>query len=463
MKPSLQFNVNQQLTLNPQLQQAINLLQLSTLELQQEIQQQVEINPLLEIAANEENEEIPNTNSEDEFLDFQWSHLYNSQSTTKPFNEPDYQYEQLYSTTLNLKDHLHWQLNLTPMTEKDKIIAITIIDAIDDNGFLSLSPKDLYAHLIKDIKSLKFDECETVRHRIQLFDPIGCATTCLAETLMIQLNQLPKTTPNLDIAQNIIQNHMILLGQHNYAKLRKLHRISEKKMSDVLTLILHLNPRPGTMVLSHSPEFITPDLFVKKSDKTWGVHLNPTIIPKLRINNDYASLMRETKNHDDYQFIRNNLHDARCFLKNIQNRQETLFKVARYIIEFQHDFIETGEKAMKPLILNDVANALGLSESTISRVTTQKFIHTPRGLFELKYFFSNHVPTNNGEKRSSTAIRAQIKAIIASESHKKPFNDNEITGILSQQGIQIARRTITKYRELLGIAPSNERKIIQSD
>jgi len=463
MKPSLQFKVNQQLTLTPQLQQAIKLLQLSTLELQQEIQQQVEINPLLEIAANEDNEEILEPNSEDEFLDFQWSHLYTSQSKAQPFNESDYPYEQLYSTTLNLKDHLRWQLNLTPMTEKDKIIGFTIIDAINDDGFLPLSLKDLYAHLIKSIKSLKFDECEAVRHRIQRFDPIGCAATCLAETLMIQLDQLPKTNPNLNTAKNIIQNHMKLLGQHSYSKLRKLYQFSEKKMSEVLALILHLNPRPGTMVLPHSPEYITPDLFVKKTGKTWGVHLNPTVLPKLSINNYYASLMRETKNHADYQFIRNNLHDARCFLKNIQNRQDTLLKVARYIIDYQRDFFETGEKAMKPLILSEVAQALDLSESTISRVTTQKFIHTPRGLFELKYFFSSHVPTSNGGRRSSTAIRALIKTIITREPPKKPFSDNKITGILSLQGIQIARRTITKYRELLGIAPSNERKIIRSD
>lgn len=464
MKPLLQLNLNQQLNLTPQLQQAIKLLQLSTLELQQEIQQQLELNPLLETAANEEITSEDEQNIHNEFDDFQWSHLYTNTNSTKRFNESEYAYDNLYCTTINLQDHLRWQLNLIPMSNIDKIIAITLIDATDDNGFLTLPLDDLYAHLKKEIKTtLHINECEAVRHRLQRFDPIGCVSLNLAETLLIQLEQLPKSTSHLSLTKEIIQNHINLLGQHNYSKLLKIYCISEATLSDILKLILHLNPRPGSSIEQPRTEYVTPDLIVKKTNDQWCVDLNPAVLPKLSINTYYASLIH-TKNHSssnnktDILFLRNHLQEARWFLKNIQNRQETLLNVARYIVQFQKEFFKSGESAMKPLVLNDVAMALNLHESTISRATTQKFIHTPQGLFELKYFFSNHIPTLSGEEYSSTSIRALIKKIIASESLKRPFSDSMITDMLCQKGFKIARRTITKYRTLMGIASSNKRK-----
>lgn len=460
MKSLLQLNLNQQSNLTPQPQQAIKLLQLSTLELQQEIQQQLELNPLLETAANEEIDFENGQNMDDEFEDFQWSHLYTNKSKTRHFNEN----EHPHSTTVNLQDHLRWQLHLTSMSNTDKIIALTLIDATNENGFLTLPLKDLYTHLIKEIKTkIHVNECEAVRHRLQRFDPIGCVSVNLAETLLIQLEQLHNSTLHLSLAKDIIQNHIDLLGQHNYPKLLKIYPISKETLSDVLKLILHLNPRPGNTIEQQATESIFPDLIVKKIKNQWCVDLNPSVLPKLSINAYYASLIhpqnhQSINNKTDILFLRNHLQEARCFLKNIQNRQETLLSVARYIVQFQKEFFKSGESAMKPLILNDVATALNLHESTISRATTQKFIHTPRGLFELKYFFSNHLPTLSGGEYSSISIRAHIKKIIANEDSKTPFSDRMLANMLCQQGFKIARRTITKYRKLMDIAPSNKRK-----
>ncbi len=466
MKQSLHVGLNQHLKMTPQLQQSIKLLQLSTLELQQEIQHQLDINPMLDLAANEDIEPSHEANNADDQTDFEWSHLYTLPNTSRSFNQSDYPYDSLYCTTINLKDHLLWQLNLTPMTDKDQIIAITLIDAIDENGFLTLSLKELYADLAKVIAPLSVEECEVVRHRLQRFDPMGCCSVNLAETLLIQLEQLPESTPHLHLAKHIIQDNMTLLAEHDYARLIKRYHIDEITLSKVLKLIQHLNPRPGNTIEKKPAEYIIPDLMVKRVNQEWCVALNPAILPKLSINHYYATMTKNAKHLSgngkaDRSFLRNNLQEARCFLKNIQNRQETLLKVANYIVQFQKAFFESGEQEMKPLILNDVAQALALHPSTISRVTTQKFIHTPHGLFELKYFFSNPITMKNGRDSSSMSIRAQIKQLIASESGKKPFSDTKIAELLSQKGITIARRTITKYRKLMGIGPSNERLSIQ--
>jgi RNA polymerase sigma-54 factor len=276
------------------------------------------------------------------------------------------------------------------------------------------------------------------------------------------LEQLPLDTGHLEIAKKIIVEDIDLLGQHNYRQLMKNHQISEKIIDEILQIIQRLNPKPGNLIHQDIAEYIIPDLTVKKVENQWKVYLNQNVLPNLSINNQYASLIQRADNSIDNQFLKNNLQEARWFLKSIQSRQETLLKVATCIVEYQKGFLELGEEAMKPLILNDVASALDMHESTISRVTTQKFMHTPRGVFELKYFFSSHVNTDSGGECSSTAIRAVIKKLILAENRKKPLSDNKIADLIAEQGIKVARRTVAKYREAMGIAPSNERKNIRS-
>lgn len=466
MKTSLQLNIGQHLTLTPQLQQAIRLLQLSTIDLQQEIQLIVESNPMLEATPREDkedsrNEAEPQTHH-DEFIDFQWSELYQRSHKHHPFDDNENNFDNLHCATANLQDHLRWQLALASMSDIDRVIATAIIDATGNDGFLNVAITDLHASLTSEEHPLDINQIELVRKRLQLFDPVGCASTNLAETLLVQLEQLPLYTPNLSLTKKIINEDLDLLGQHNYRQLMKNHQINEKTVEEILCIIQGLNPKPGHLIHADITEYIIPDLTVKKINNEWKVVLNQSVLPHLSINNQYASLIQRADNSADNQFLKNNLQEARWFLKSIQSRQETLLKVAVSIMEYQKGFLEFGEEAMKPLILNDVALALDMHESTISRVTTQKFIHTPRGVFELKYFFSSHVNTNAGDECSSTAIRAVIKKLIAAENRKKPLSDNKITQILEAQGIQVARRTVAKYREAMGIAPSNERKEIRN-
>lgn len=462
MKPSLQLSISQQLTLTPQLQQAIRLLQLSTLDLQQEIQQAVESNPMLEASPNEDKEDSSEANHQipDEFADFQWSQLYSNSGKRSLFEDNDLNYDNLHCTTTNLQDHLRWQLELTPMSDVDRVIATAIIDAIDNDGFLTQSLTELHTSLDSESHPLEMDEIEAVRHRLQHFDPVGCASVNLSETLSVQLEQLPGENSDVELAKEIIRNSIELLGQHNYRQLIKNYQTSEEQLNRALQIIQKLNPKPGTVIQEEITEYIIPDVIVKKIDGRWQVLLNQSTLPRLSINNQYASLIQRADNSPDNQFLKNNLQEARWFLKSIQSRQETLLKVANCIVDYQMDFFEHGDEAMKPLILNDVAQALDMHESTISRVTTQKFMHTPRGVFELKYFFSSHVATSTGGECSSTAIRAVIKKLIAAENRKKPLSDSKIADLIAQQGIQVARRTVAKYREAMGIPPSNERKSI---
>ena len=463
MKQSLHLNVNQQLILTPQLQQAIRLLQLSTVDLEQEIQRQLESNPMLEAAEEEPNNLQPEKIicKDNEVSEFQWSETYTRQSNNTLFNDRRRDDENLYKTSLSLQDHLRWQLELTPMSKIDKAIGTTIIDAINEDGFLTDSPTDLHMSLNSEAYPLDFAEVEAVRHRIQLFDPIGCAAIDLAETLLIQLKQLPTEMPHVDLAKQMIHDHILLLGKHDYQQLMKIYLINEATLDHIIQIILHLHPKPGSVINEDELRQITPDLITKKNGHQWQVQLNPCVLPHLSINRYYASLLRQTSNGRDQQFLKHNLQEARWFIKSLHSRQETLLKVAAFIVDSQKDFLEFGDEAMKPLILNDVAHALDMHESTISRVTTQKYIVTPRGLFELKYFFSSHVPTELGGGCSSIAIRAVIKKLIAAENHDSPLSDSKIADLMNEQGVKIARRTVAKYRETMFIAPSSERKSIR--
>ncbi len=497
MKQSLQLKIGQQLTMTPQLQQAIKLLQLSTLDLQQEIQQALDSNPMLDSGDEQDSEpdekaddnqkpentletsnsaektveetEGPAADSEwqenipeDLPVDTQWDDVYQSSAPSTPASSGsdsgEYDLDSRNSITESLQDHLFWQLNLTRFSDTDRIIGIALIDTIDDNGRLTQTPEELHSSLAVENTEIEYDEVIAVLHRIQQFDPPGVAAVDLRECLTIQLNQLSPETPWLKEAKNIVDKHIALLGNRDYAQLMRRTKLKEHDLKDVLTLIQTLNPNPGENIAADTTEYIVPDVYVNKIKDRWMVELNPDIAPKLKINSGYASLVKRGDNSDDNNFLRENLQEARWFLKSLQSRNETLMKVATKIVEHQRGFLEYGEEAMKPLVLHDIAEAVEMHESTISRVTTKKYMHTPRGIFELKYFFSSHVSTDSGGECSSTAIRALIKKLVAAESPKKPLSDSKITVLLGEQGIQVARRTIAKYRESLMIPPSNERK-----
>ena len=498
MKQTLQLKIGQQLTMTPQLQQAIKLLQLSTLDLQQEIQQALESNPMLDVNEETETDHTAATDTQPELVDLsknpdtkttssdstetegpvadsdwqenipedlpvdtQWDDVYQSSGSPAPVasgGDGDYDFESRNSVTESLQDHLQWQLNLTRLSDIDQLIGIAIIDAIAPNGRLTQTPAELLVGFTEEHPDVELDEVVAVLHRIQQFDPPGVAAVDLQECLLIQLNQLAPETLWLKEARHIIDRHINLLGNRDYAQLIRRSKLKEEQLRDVLQLIQSLNPSPGEVIAAGNTEYIVPDVYVKKVKDRWVVELNPDIAPKLRINADYASLVKRADNSSDNTFLRDNLQEARWFLKSLQSRNETLMKVATRIVEHQRGFLDYGEEAMKPLVLHDIAEAVEMHESTISRVTTQKYMHTPRGIFELKYFFSSHVSTDSGGECSSTAIRALIKKLVAAESAKKPLSDSKITVILGEQGIKVARRTIAKYRESLMIPPSNERK-----
>ncbi|MEZ9765814.1 RNA polymerase factor sigma-54 [Vibrio splendidus] len=483
MKPSLQLKLGQQLAMTPQLQQAIRLLQLSTLDLQQEIQEALESNPLLDVEEGNEDtptsEEKPSSDEKETVeateqdlpdssdliekseigneleIDTTWEDVYsaNTGNTGIAIDDemPVYQGE----TTQSLHDYLLWQLDLTPFSETDRSIAFALIDAIDDYGYLTVSCEDILENF--DSEEVELDEIEAVRKRVQQFDPLGVGSVNLQDCLLLQLATFPQDTPWLNEAKLVLTSHIDQLGNRDYKLVIKETKLKEAELREVLQLIQQLDPRPGSKITPDETEYVVPDVTVFKDLGKWLVTINPDSVPKLKVNQQYAALGSKGSSADN-QFIRSNLQEAKWLIKSLESRNETLLKVARCIVEHQRDFLEHGEEAMKPMVLNDVALAVDMHESTISRVTTQKFMHTPRGIFELKYFFSSHVSTDNGGECSSTAIRALIKKLVAAENTAKPLSDSKIAALLADQGIQVARRTIAKYRESLGIAPSSQRK-----
>ena len=294
--------------------------------------------------------------------------------------------------------------------------------------------------------------------RIQQFDPPGVAARDLRECMLIQLNQMPDDTDWLREARAVVTDHLDLLAAHDIAALIRKTRLDDEALRAAIALIRTLNPRPGSAIANTETEYVVPDVLVRRERDKWVVELNPETAPRVRINAQYANLIRRADTGDANTYLRDNLQEARWFLKSLISRNETLLKVATKIVEHQRGFLEYGEEAMKPLVLHDIAEAVEMHESTISRVTTRKYMHTPRGIFELKYFFSSHVGTSTGGEVSSTAIRALIKKLTAEENPRKPLSDSKITAILRSQKINVARRTVAKYRELLSIRPSNERK-----
>jgi RNA polymerase sigma-54 factor len=492
MKQALQLRLGQHLTMTPQLQQAIRLLQLSTMELQTEIQEALDSNLMLELdedsgdadehgrtestpaaegetSSNEDGGENLNETSaagesdipEDLPVDSSWDDIYDTiataTSSAATSGSDNREFEFSGNTEESLHEHLSWQMQMTPFSDTDRAIAEFIIDAINDDGYLSMSLEDIHQALAGE-QDIEIDEIEAVLHRIQNFDPPGVGARDLKESLLLQIKQYPLTSSWLKPAQELIEKHFDLLANREYMQLSRRLKISEEELKQILHLIQSLNPRPGSQITASQPEYIIPDVIVSKHNGKWKVELNPDAAPRLRVNPHYASLIKQVHNSEDNTYLKNHLQEARWFIKSLLSRNETLLKVATSIVERQIDFLEHGEESMKALVLHDIAEAVGMHESTISRVTSKKYMHTPRGIFELKYFFSSHVSTSNGGECSATAIRALIKKLIAAENTNKPLSDSKLAAILGDQGINVARRTVAKYREAMAIPPSNERK-----
>ena len=470
MKQSLQIRLGQQLAMTPQLQQAIRLLQLSTLELQTEVQQAVDSNMMLEIAeddpaegdragADGEPEVAPTDIPQELAVDSDWDDVYDTgpniySAAPAAGAEP----ERQQTSAESLHQFLASQMSLLRLSEADQLIAAALIDSIDDDGYLQATLEEIHESVLANGLEIDVDEVAACLRQLQNCDPPGVACRGLGECLRLQLHQLPEGTPYRGVAIEMVSEHLAALGSRDFASLMKLFKLSREELNTAFELIRTLNPRPGSSIESRSSEYVIPDVFVKKIKGMWHVELNPDAFPKVRVNSEYAGLIKGMGRSQDSTALRTHLQEAKWFLKSLRSRTETLLKVATCIVERQQAFLEYGEEAMKPMVLHDVAATVEMHESTISRVTTQKFMHTPRGIFELKYFFSSHVQTDSGGEASAIAIRALLKKLIAAENTRKPLRDSKLAKILSDQGIKVARRTVAKYREGMAIPSSSERK-----
>jgi RNA polymerase sigma-54 factor len=486
MKPGLQFRLNQQLALTPQLQQAIRLLQLSQLELAAELRQLAEANPLLEFAedadleqeetaqedefeaefqsgnsdssANSENDEAPDWTeadiSTDHPIDFSSSNGSGNGSSQN--NRDEDGIEPQNAAPESLQEHLLWQLNLTPMDPRAKAIATVLIDALNTDGYLGEGLDAVLAALPPHLKAT-LDEVENVRRQLQRFDPAGVGSIDLQDCLRAQLEQFDPATPHRELALRIVESELELLARNDMPKLARRLHASEEDTTAAAILIRSLDPRPGAAMDTTPVEYVAPDVYARKEGTRWRVVLNPDSQPKLSLNHHYCSLIAQARS-DDASWMRGQLQEARWLIKSLESRAETLLKVAEAIVRRQSAFLDYGPEAMQPLVLREVAEEVGMHESTISRVTTRKYIHTPRGTYELKYFFSSGVSTEDGGSASATAIQAMLRKLVDGEDPRKPLSDQALAEELHGKGIQVARRTVAKYREILRIPSSSERQ-----
>lgn len=483
MKQSLQLRLGQQLTMTPQLQQAIRLLQLSSLDLQAEVQAILDSNLMLErtdepqdlpvqpetlaaqtaaeSSAENEVDGAAGTLPDDLPVDSAWEDIYEPSDGATSYSRGEEEewdlYERYAGTGETLRDHLYWQMRLTPFDDRELAVATAIIDAIDESGYLTLSLEEICQGL-QDEFPVTSAEAEAVLKQVQRFDPQGVGARSPAECLLLQLEALPEDTPWLAEARRLVEQHLELLADRDFNGLMRRLKVSREALQGIVSLIQSLNPHPGERLSNAAPQYVVPDVLVYRNRNAWRVELNPESMPKLRINSRYAALARQAGQNGDAVYLKNHLQEARWFLKSLQNRNETLLKVATCIVERQREFLEQGDEFMKPLILRDIAETLSMHESTISRVTTQKYMYTPRGIYELKYFFSSHVGTSDGGECSSTAIRAMIRKLIQAENPEKPLSDSRIAELLGEEGIRVARRTVAKYREAMSIPSSSDRK-----
>ncbi len=471
MKQSLQLRLSQHLAMTPRLQQAIRLLQLSTMELHTEVREALDSNLMLEADENEDDaadafpeaEVAPADIPRELPVDSAWEDIYDPApfGAAGPAGEHDGADPVAHrAQTESLKDRLLWQMSLMRLGDTDRVIAAALIDAVDEDGYLTLTLEDIRQSLDPRREALTPERVEAVLRQVQTLEPSGVAARSLAECLAIQLRQLPAGTEWRDAALTLVAGHLPLLASKSYERIMAVLGLDRPGLQRVIDLIRSLSPRPGAAVESSTPEYVTPDVLVRKENGSWRVELNRDAFPKLRINSRYAGLIRRADDSADNETLKSHLQEARWFIRSLESRGETLLKTAACIVERQKAFLEHGEEAMKPMVLADVAYAIDMHESTISRATTRKYMLTPRGVFELKYFFSSHVRTDRGAEASSTAVRAVLRKLIASEDPARPLSDQKLKEILSGQGIRIARRTVAKYREAMTIPSSTERRAL---
>jgi len=481
LKASLQLRLGQQLTMTPQLQQAIRLLQLPSLELQAHIRELLESNVMLEAEEDPEGtatfealgagpndreqpvdgpEEAASIQREDsepsvEIVEDSWAEPSAAAGESSWNNEDeDRQQEFQDGQGESLLEHLQWQLEMAALDARQRAIGRAIIDAINDDGYLTDDLATIAATLLPEI-STSDEEIQSVLRIVQGFDPIGIGARDVGECVSLQLLALDPDTPGRATALALARGHLDQVANRELAQLRRELKASDQELEEALVLVRACHPRPGAQISSSAPQYVVPDVFVRRSSSGWTVEMNGATLPRVRINEGYASLIGRAASHAT---MRTQLQEARWLLKSLEIRHDTLLKVARSIVERQHEFLDQGEEYMRPMILRDIAEAIGMHESTISRVTSGKYMHTPRGVFELRYFFSSQVEGSDGSGTSSTAIRAKIRKLIREEPPDTPFSDSRIAEMLSKEGIPVARRTVAKYRESMGIAPSNERK-----
>jgi RNA polymerase sigma-54 factor len=464
LKPSLQLRVSQQLTMTPQLQQAIRLLQLPVMELRAQIAEALEQNIMLETEdfddadAPEESEvESPEAGEAAEVevaTETDWEDI----PTTGPSEaarsgEPMPTIEHADHSEETLKEHLLWQLELENLDAIKTAIGQAIIDAVNDDGYLIDDLDTIRATLAPDLLA-PLDTIEAVLVLIQHFDPVGVAAQSVSECVSLQLAQLSPDTPGLALALEIAASHLELVAEHQFSQLRRQLGASDEDLEQALMLVRSCHPRPGSAIFAPQADYVVPDVFVRRIDGRWIVEVNSTLAPRLRVNQLYASSLGRG---EEYDTLKGQLQEARWLIRSLEIRNETLLKVAQTIVRRQVDFFEHGEEHMHPMVLRDVAETIEMHESTVSRVTTNKYMHTPRGIFEFRYFFSSHVAGDDGEQ-SSIAVRAKIRKLISGETPERPLSDNQIAKLLSEDGVQLARRTVAKYREAMRIPSSSDRK-----
>ena len=459
LKPTLQLKLSQTLTMTPQLQQAIRLLQLPVLDLSAEIQEALEENIMLEMedlpdvpeTSAETTAEIETIRAEDSWQSTAMERIQDGgwNGEGRPISEFEDQSGQ------TLREHLLWQLELEHFSPRESVIGEALIDAIRDDGYLNPDLADIRDSLDKDADIADSEILRTL-DKVQRFDPVGVGARSLAECIVLQLRQLDPLTPGLELAMRLALDHLDQVANQEYGELRRALRSSENELDNALALLRSCNPKPGLAVSPAPAEYVIPDVFVRKVDNRWQVEIAASGIPRLSVNQQYAQILRGS---GDHAALRSQLQEARWLVRSLEIRNETMLKVASCIVSRQRDFLEHGDESMKPLVLRDVAESIGMHESTISRVTTNKYMHTPRGVFEFKHFFSSHLSTLDGDEQSSTSVRAKIRKLIGAENPAKPLSDSKISGKLAEQGINVARRTVAKYREALKIASSSERKV----
>jgi RNA polymerase sigma-54 factor len=461
LKPSLQLKLSQTLTMTPQLQQAIRLLQLPLLDLSSQIQDALEENIMLEMedlpgvpkTSSETTAEIETIKAEDNWQSSSMQRIADGgwNGEGRPINEYADQSGQ------TLREHLLWQVELESFSPREAIIAEAIIDAINDDGYVTTDLVDILGSIGEEAK-ISENEVEQTLRKVQRLDPAGVGARSLSECILLQLQQLDDGTVGLELARSLAENHLDLIADKEYGELRRSHRASEEDLDAALALVKSCHPKPGLAVSPASAEYVVPDVFVRKVDKRWQVEISSSGIPRLSVNQKYAQILR---GNGDHAALRSQLQEARWLVRSLEIRNETLLKVATCIVARQSEFLDHGDESMKPLVLRDVAESIGMHESTISRVTTNKYMHTPRGVFEFKYFFSSHLSSADGQDQSSTSVRAKIRKLIGGENPAKPLSDSKIANLLGDEGITVARRTVAKYREAMKIPSSSERRIQQ--